>query len=192
MPSTRASARNESSPKKEDVTAGSKRKADISSPKGSRKATKQTTIEESLAGDNTEHPPDNPGEDEDMRETFTENGNGEVDERQPTDEFELDKEPVKTDDTNGKNEGHRDAEQPDARGEETLQQPSQREKKIASNILEKGIVYFFTRNRVGIEDSDSVGDLQRTFFVLRPLPLGTKLGKQIDLSCVQNNNMPNL
>jgi hypothetical protein len=42
--------------------------------------------------------------------------------------------------------------------------------------LEKGLIYFFTRNRVGIDDADSVGDLQRTFFVLRPLPTGAKLG----------------
>jgi hypothetical protein len=34
---------------------------------------------------------------------------------------------------------------------------------------------FFTRNRVGIDDAESVGDLQRTFFVLRPLPTGAKL-----------------
>jgi uroporphyrinogen-III synthase len=47
---------------------------------------------------------------------------------------------------------------------------------MPSNILEKGVIYFFTRNRVGIEESESVGDLQRTFFVLRPMPSGAKLG----------------
>jgi uroporphyrinogen-III synthase len=56
-----------------------------------------------------------------------------------------------------------------------IEESSQREKKLPSSILEKGIIYFFTRNRVGIEDSDSVGDLQRTYFVLRPLPDGAKL-----------------
>lgn len=46
---------------------------------------------------------------------------------------------------------------------------------MPSNVLEKGIIYFFTRGRVGIEDPDSVQELQRTFFVLRPLPDGAKL-----------------
>lgn len=47
---------------------------------------------------------------------------------------------------------------------------------MPSNILEKGIIYFFTRGRVGVgNDPDSVQDLQRTFFVLRPLPDGAKL-----------------
>jgi hypothetical protein len=61
-------------------------------------------------------------------------------------------------------------------GDGAIEQSSQREKQVPSNILEKGIIYFFTRNRVGVEDADSVGDLQRTFFVLRPLPIGAKLG----------------
>ncbi|KAF1916380.1 hypothetical protein BDU57DRAFT_538689 [Ampelomyces quisqualis] len=57
-----------------------------------------------------------------------------------------------------------------------VEESSQRKKEMPSNILEKGLVYFFTRSRVGIDDADSVGDLQRTFFVLRPLPNGAKLG----------------
>lgn len=61
-------------------------------------------------------------------------------------------------------------------GEGAVHVSSQREKDVPSNILEKGIIYFFTRNRVGIEEAESVGDLQRTFFVLRPLPIGAKLG----------------
>jgi hypothetical protein len=52
----------------------------------------------------------------------------------------------------------------------------EREKQIASNIIEKGIIYFFTRGRVGIEDPESVQDLQRTYFVMRPIPTGAKLG----------------
>jgi hypothetical protein len=61
-------------------------------------------------------------------------------------------------------------------GDGAIEESSQREKEMPSNILEKGLIYFFTRNRVGIDDADSVGDLQRTFFVLRPLPVGAKLG----------------
>lgn len=57
-----------------------------------------------------------------------------------------------------------------------VEESSQRERQVPSNILEKGLIYFFTRNRVGIDEAESVGDLQRTFFVLRPLPTGAKLG----------------
>lgn len=44
-----------------------------------------------------------------------------------------------------------------------------------SNIMEKGIIYFFTRGRVGVENPESVQDLQRSFFVMRPLPDGGKI-----------------
>lgn len=46
---------------------------------------------------------------------------------------------------------------------------------MPSNVLEKGIIYFFTRGRVGIDDPQSVQDLQRSYFVLRPLPHGAQL-----------------
>ena len=47
---------------------------------------------------------------------------------------------------------------------------------MPSSILEKGIIYFFIRNRVDVNDAESVSDLQRIYFVLRPLPKGAKLG----------------
>lgn len=46
---------------------------------------------------------------------------------------------------------------------------------MPSNILEKGIIYFFTRGRVTVDDPESVQDLQRSYFVLRPLPAGAKI-----------------
>lgn len=46
---------------------------------------------------------------------------------------------------------------------------------MPSNIMEKGIIHFFTRGRVSVDDPDSVADLQRSYFVLRPLPSGAKL-----------------
>ena len=57
-----------------------------------------------------------------------------------------------------------------------VEESSQREKAIPSSILEKGIIYFFIRNRVGVSDAESVSDLQPTYLVLRPLPGGAKLG----------------
>ncbi|KAF3035138.1 hypothetical protein E8E12_006342 [Didymella heteroderae] len=61
-------------------------------------------------------------------------------------------------------------------GDGAIEESSQRAEKMPSNILEKGVIYFFTRNRVSVDEAESVGDLQRTFFVLRPLPAGAKLG----------------
>ena len=51
-----------------------------------------------------------------------------------------------------------------------------RDEKVPSSILEKGVIYFFYRGRVNVEDPKNVQDLQRSFFVLRPIPLGAKIG----------------
>ncbi|KAF2218289.1 hypothetical protein BDZ85DRAFT_299655 [Elsinoe ampelina] len=56
-----------------------------------------------------------------------------------------------------------------------IEDDKQREEALPSNVLEKGIIYFFTRGRVGIEDIESVTDIQRSYFVLRPLPDGGKI-----------------
>lgn len=42
-------------------------------------------------------------------------------------------------------------------------------------MLEKGVIYFFTRGRVGVDTMESPQDIQRSYFVLRPLPEGGKL-----------------
>lgn len=59
---------------------------------------------------------------------------------------------------------------------------------MPSSILEKGIIYFFIRNRVGVNDAESISDLQRTYFVLRPLPKGAKLGDRA-IEDLQNNRL---
>ncbi|KAL1310860.1 hypothetical protein AAFC00_001092 [Neodothiora populina] len=59
---------------------------------------------------------------------------------------------------------------------------------MPSNILEKGIIYFFTRGRVGIEDPGSVLDLQRSHFVLRPLAPGAAL-KDGTIDDIKNNRL---
>jgi hypothetical protein len=51
-----------------------------------------------------------------------------------------------------------------------------REAAIPSSILEKGIIYFFFRSRVNITEPQGIEDVARSFLVLRPLPLGAKLG----------------
>lgn len=53
---------------------------------------------------------------------------------------------------------------------------SAREKKVEeSPIMEKGVVYFFFRPKVAVEHAESLDDVQRSYIVLRPLPLGEKL-----------------
>lgn len=59
---------------------------------------------------------------------------------------------------------------------DAIESEKAREEAMPSNMLEKGIIYFFTRGRVGIENIESVQDLQRSFFVLRPIPDGAKIG----------------
>lgn len=46
-----------------------------------------------------------------------------------------------------------------------------------STILEKGIIYFFFRGRVGIDDPSSVSDVARSYIILRPIPKDAKLGE---------------
>jgi hypothetical protein len=53
---------------------------------------------------------------------------------------------------------------------------SQREKSTPSSILEKGLIYFFFRGRVGIDSPSDVDEIARSYIVLRPLPHGAKLG----------------
>lgn len=52
----------------------------------------------------------------------------------------------------------------------------EREAKTPSSILEKGIVYFFFRGRVNVEDPQGIEDVARSYIILRPIPLGAKLG----------------
>ncbi|KAF2772545.1 hypothetical protein EJ03DRAFT_306890 [Teratosphaeria nubilosa] len=56
-----------------------------------------------------------------------------------------------------------------------IEEDKRREESQPSNVMEKGIVYFFTRGRVGVTEPESPQDLQRSFFVLRPLPAGAKI-----------------
>lgn len=51
-----------------------------------------------------------------------------------------------------------------------------REEEVPSSILEKGIIYFFFRGRVGTDDPSKVDEVARSYMVLRPLPHGAKLG----------------
>ena len=99
--------------------------------------------------------------------------------------------------TKGEENGHQEqisrgeetsAEEPNAAGEGAVKKSSDRSGDIPSNILEKGIIYFFTRGRVGIEEPGSIQDLQRSYMVLRPIPKGGKLGE----GAIQDENKARL
>ena len=50
--------------------------------------------------------------------------------------------------------------------------PKEREEIVPSNVLEKGIIYFFFRPRVNVSEPHGVSDVARSFFVLRPTSMG--------------------
>ena len=58
-----------------------------------------------------------------------------------------------------------------------VEDSTEREEATPSNILEKGIIYFFFRGRVGINEPSNVNDIARSYIVLRPMPHGAKLGE---------------
>ncbi|KAK3068349.1 hypothetical protein LTR53_014165 [Teratosphaeriaceae sp. CCFEE 6253] len=70
-----------------------------------------------------------------------------------------------------------EGEKPAADGapHDAVEEDEEREKVQPSNVMEKGIIYFFTRGRVDTDHPEAVQDLQRSFMVLRPLPPGGKL-----------------
>ncbi|EME80747.1 uncharacterized protein MYCFIDRAFT_98945 [Pseudocercospora fijiensis CIRAD86] len=189
--------KNQSSPPSSASKSGTKRKADEqSSPssksKGGRPAKEQKTLEETIKnGDEQEHVDKGPDEDmkgeqpqkeevasqEPTKAEAKASEDSEVDEAEGGDKVE----------TNG-DKGALDQVKADANEEgktskttgeiatgEAVEEDKEREEAQPSNVLEKGVIYFFTRGRVGVDDPDSVQDLQRSFFVLRPLPPGGKL-----------------
>jgi hypothetical protein len=189
MPGTRSSTNKPSdmsSPaKSSDAAAGSKRKHEVEpSPKRETKAAKkQTTIEETMetGKEKGDEVMDDEVKDEDLMDASDAQASSNSDNTKPSGaEHQREK------DSDAASEAHTTTQdkQEDDSGS-AVKESSQREKQVPSNILEKGVIYFFTRNRVGIEESESVGDLQRTFFVLRPMPVGAKLG---DGTLADNNN----
>lgn len=60
--------------------------------------------------------------------------------------------------------------------EAAIEESSRRGDTTPSSILEKGIIYFFFRGRVNMEEPSNVGDIARSYIVLRPIPHGAKIG----------------
>lgn len=65
----------------------------------------------------------------------------------------------------------------DGSGSGAIESSQSRKDALPSNVLEKGIIYFFARGRVGVDEIADVKDVARSYFVMRPLPAGAKIGE---------------
>lgn len=59
-----------------------------------------------------------------------------------------------------------------------VRKSQEREDIVPSNILEKGIIYFFYRPRVNVEEPHSMKEVARSFVVLRPTPIGATIDEK--------------
>lgn len=182
--------------------AGSKRKAASTTaspqPKKGRKGSKkeQTTIEDTLPNQGTEEPKDEP-KDEEMKDE-PQGLSADPSDLAPVHD-DSKEETKKEDSVTANGEGAKETPQEATRGEseqnadadikqngeeagqvstggDAVEESSKREESIPSSILEKGIIYFFFRGRVGINEPSDVNDIARSYIILRPLPHGAKLG----------------
>ena len=143
----------------------------------------QTTIEESLplqdpkdTSEDTEmkdaaekKAEDAEGEEETKATEASDDTKAELTNGQDKSENEL------NDQTNGPPEQTVEDSRPTENG--AVEMSEKREQSTPSSILEKGIIYFFFRGRVGINEPSEVDDIARSYIVLRPLPHGAKLGQ---------------
>lgn len=87
---------------------------------------------------------------------------------------------VKADESAVKKSAKEEAQKPEQitmNKDSVIEEDSKRKAAIPSSILEKGIIYFFFRGRVNIDEPQGVEDIARSYIVLRPLPIGTRLGE---------------
>ncbi|KAI4213405.1 MAG: hypothetical protein LQ351_003905 [Letrouitia transgressa] len=173
--SSPASSQGPSTPDKKGA-AGSKRKGASSTaspqPKRSRKTEKeQTTIEETLpvkdqsnAGVKGTEAADEPQSKTADRQSEQSNGTKE-EKSEGAGNSKLSGEEEKPNST-----------VPDPQ-ESAVEESEDRKQSTPSSILEKGIIYFFFRGRVGINEPSDVDEVARSYIVLRPLPHDAKLGE---------------
>lgn len=188
-----------SSSQSKETASGSKRKGGpVASPKAKRgkkgDQKEQTTLEETMPQEDNQ---DVPMEDQTAGKT-----EAEPDDEKKTksnapsadtvkDEGNAFKEMMKSDpesskdvrkaETNGSLEDDSRKVEPEeaaavSNGDSAVESSSKREESTPSSILEKGIIYFFERGRVGIDEPSSPNEIARSYIVLRPIPHGSKLG----------------
>jgi hypothetical protein len=107
----------------------------------------------------------------DAGQASTEDVNGKATEDAPKDE-------KPASDGNEPRSNKKESKQPQelSKDEKTAtEKDKQREEKHPENVMEKGIIYFITRGRKGVQEPKSPQDLQRSFFIMRPLKPGAKI-----------------
>ncbi|KAI9722861.1 MAG: hypothetical protein M1828_004427 [Chrysothrix sp. TS-e1954] len=145
--------------------------------------TVEGTKDDDASSKSTEKPNGNATEGNDSKEdqavsnTENDNTNGSVEES-------ADRDKAAAANTSMDDTGKIDSKDPNERdepsqtdGKDTVQVSNERKEAQPSNILEKGIMYFFSRGRVGVDNPESVQDIARSYMVLRPLPAGAKLSE---------------
>ena len=166
MANTRSSTSNPGTPEKQSPTQ--KRKASTASPQSQRGRKQQKTLEETAPNDSDMKAAAAEVEEENEDQALGNN---------PKDET--------VEDTADEKEanGHKPTSNNGA-----IEHSPERAEKIPSTVLEKGLFYFLARPRVNIDDPQSVQDIARTYFVLRPLPHDAKLTEG-PLEDLQNNRL---
>lgn len=185
MPSTRSSTRQGSSPTSSQETptkavTGSKRASDGPKPtpkrgkKADETAKEQKTIEETMFDKGLESAKAETEVDESLNTKEEQN----IGEKQPGgDAREGEDAPAEADASKIETKVEEERENTHGQNGSAVIRDPEREQAMPSNLLEKGIIYFFFRARVGIEDPQGVKDVARSYIVLRPIPLGAKLGE---------------
>ncbi|WYZ45001.1 hypothetical protein EsH8_VIII_000317 [Colletotrichum jinshuiense] len=130
-------------------------------------ATRQTTLEETFE---KKDGPESKSSDEDMKDVKENSSEASKEHEDETkrnrkaEEKENAPETQKTEELAAENGNGETAELP---GED---------KNVPSNILEKGIIYFFFRARVNVDKPEEVDDIARSYIILRPIGTDSKLG----------------
>ncbi|KAG7102532.1 hypothetical protein HYQ44_018342 [Verticillium longisporum] len=120
---------------------------------------KQTTIEESFAKSGESKPTtttDESRHNEADKQTKNDNDTEMGDSKDADSDNKVDAKPTSKSDT-----AEKPHEDPD----------------VPSSILEKGLIYFFIRARVNIDEPEQVNDIARSYFILRPLARDARLGE---------------
>ncbi|KAL0944707.1 uncharacterized protein CTRU02_202594 [Colletotrichum truncatum] len=119
--------------------------------------TRQTTLEESLEKN----------DDRDLKKTETQEGEPGANDTEMKDSEEKGAKEESVEDSKTETEKKSNGN--------TAEIPHE-DKKVPSNILEKGIIYFFFRARVNTDQPEEVDDIARSYIMLRPIGVDSKLG----------------
>ncbi|KAL9048663.1 MAG: hypothetical protein Q9162_007610 [Coniocarpon cinnabarinum] len=190
MAATRSSARDQDSgpapETPEKPNSGEKRKAEDSSPTTKPGKKQQKTLEQTAPDDSEMKEAANKIEDQgDHTEANTGHQNTDTEKQGQHEDGAEEKESRAQDDPPT---GAKENTKMQQNGNSGVEQSAERAEKVPSNILEKGIFYFFSRGRVGIDDPQSVQDFARSYIVLRPLPKDAKVAEG-PLEDLQNNRL---